>query len=45
MKATHGCMAWRGVKCSEASTITTKLTGAFKDNLNTRQEFMSMINK
>lgn len=45
MRATHGCMAWRGVKCSEANTITTKFTGAFKDSLNTRQEFLSYIDK
>ncbi len=45
MKASHGCMAWRGVKANEANTITTKLLGAFKDKPATRQEFFDNILK
>lgn len=43
MKASHGCMAWRGVKADEAQTITTKLVGAFKEKSETRQEFFDAI--
>lgn len=41
---THDCMATRGVKAPEASTITTKLIGAFRDG-EVRNEFLSAIKK
>lgn len=43
IKASHDCMSLRGVKASEAQTITTKLTGSFKENPETRQEFLDAI--
>ena len=45
LEATHLCMEMRGVKTHDTSTITTKLTGAFKENHDTRNEFMSAVNK
>lgn len=43
ISSTHDCMSLRGVKASEAATITTKLTGSFKENPETRQEFLNAI--
>lgn len=42
LKARHMCMEMRGIK-KEAETITSKLIGKFKDDLNCRNEFMSII--
>lgn len=43
LKAEHLCMAMRGVKKPNCKTITSELTGAFKDDLNCRNEFMNLI--
>ena len=43
IKAQHSCMCHRGVKATDSGTITLKLYGAFKDNPETRAEFMSCI--
>lgn len=43
VKARHFCMEMRGVKTHDVHTVTTKLTGAFKDKPETRAEFMSQI--
>lgn len=43
LEAKHLCMEMRGVKTHDTSTITTKLTGAFKDNHDTRNEFLSAV--
>ena len=40
LEARHFCMEMRGVKTHDTTTVTTKLTGAFKDNHETRSEFM-----
>lgn len=45
LEAKHLCMEMRGVKTHDTSTITTKLTGAFKDNHDTRNEFLQMVTK
>ena len=45
LEAKHLCMEMRGVKTHDTSTITTKLTGSFKDNHDTRNEFMQMVSK
>lgn len=45
LEARHFCMEMRGVKTHDTTTVTTKLTGAFKDNIETRNEFMSIIGK
>lgn len=43
IEAEHMCMSSRGVKVHGSTTITTKLTGVFKENPATRAEFMSAI--
>ena len=39
----HSCMVARGVQAVGTSTITSAMTGAFFDNLETRQEFMGLV--
>lgn len=41
--AKHLCMEMRGVKTHDTSTVTTKLTGYFKEKPETRAEFMNQI--
>jgi len=43
LKAQHLCMAMRGVKKHETWTMTSKMLGAFKDDLNCRNEFLQLI--
>jgi len=43
MKAQHLCMCMRGVKKHDTWTTTSKMVGAFKDDLNCRQEFLNLI--
>jgi len=43
LSATHLCMEMRGVKTHGTKTVTTKLIGAFKENDNTRSEFLHAI--
>jgi len=43
IRAEHMCMSTRGVKIHNAVTTTTALTGAFKNNPETRAEFMALI--
>ena len=45
LEASHTCMGCRGVRTPEAKTITTKLIGAFKDEPQTRNEFLHMIGR
>lgn len=40
LKAMHLCMNMRGVKKYDTWTTTSKLTGVFKDNATTRNEFL-----
>ena len=44
LKAQHLCMAMRGVKKHDTWTITSKMTGVFKDDLNCRGEFLNLTN-
>ena len=42
IKASHHCMATRGVHKPEADLVTSRMLGCFRDNSLTRQEFLSM---
>ena len=42
--ASHQCMTTRGIHKTESSTITRRMLGAFRDNPETRSEFMNLIN-
>lgn len=39
----HFCMRSRGIKKQDASMITSAVRGVFKDNIEARQEFLSLI--
>ncbi len=41
--AKHMCMEMRGVKKHDTHTTTTKLLGAFKNDINTKNEFLNSI--
>lgn len=43
IEATHNCVQCRGVKHGGASMKTSKLTGAFKDDPSTRNEFYEFV--
>ena len=42
--ASHQCTTTRGIHKTESSTITSRMLGAFRDNPETRGEFMNLIN-
>ena len=43
LKAQHLCMNMRGVKKHDTWTISSKMVGAMKDDLNARNEFLRLI--
>lgn len=43
LKAQHLCMCMRGVKKHDTWTTTSKMLGIFKEDLNARNEFLSLI--
>jgi GTP cyclohydrolase I len=43
IEATHNCVQCRGVKHGGASMKTSKLTGAFKDDSATRNEYYEFV--
>jgi GTP cyclohydrolase I len=43
LKAQHLCMCMRGVKKHDTWTMTSKMTGLFKTDLNARNEFLNLI--
>lgn len=43
IKASHMCMAMRGVEKQHSQTTTSVMLGAFRENLATRQEFLQLI--
>jgi GTP cyclohydrolase I len=43
LRAQHLCMCMRGVKKHDTWTSTSKMLGVFKDDLNARNEFLSLI--
>lgn len=44
-EARHFCMMMRGVEKQSSSTTTSAMRGAFKRNRETRQEFLSLVQK
>jgi len=45
IEARHLCMAMRGVEKHRTETITSAMLGAFRENQQTRQEFLSLIGR
>jgi GTP cyclohydrolase I len=45
IEARHLCMAMRGVEKHRTETITSAMLGAFRDNQQTREEFLALINR
>jgi GTP cyclohydrolase I len=43
IEAKHQCMSSRGVKNSSSSMITSAMRGKFRDQIQTRNEFLSLI--
>ena len=43
VKATHGCMAGRGVRKHGVSMVTSRMLGAFRDDPAARQEFLAAL--
>jgi GTP cyclohydrolase IA len=43
LKAEHHCMTTRGVMKPGTDLVTSHMTGVFRDNAMTRQEFLSMV--
>ena len=41
--AGHQCMTTRGIHKTESSTNTSRMLGSFRDNIETRSEFMHLI--
>src|SRR5579864_9120110 len=42
IEARHLCMAMRGVEKQRSETVTSAMLGAFRDNQQTRQEFLAL---
>jgi len=45
VEAQHFCMMMRGVEKQQSSTVTSAMLGAFRENKETRDEFLSLIRK
>ena len=43
VKATHGCMATRGVRKHGISMVTSRMLGAFRNDPTARQEFLAAV--
>jgi GTP cyclohydrolase I len=43
IEATHQCMSTRGVNKQGVSMVTSRMIGAFRDDPNTRREFLGLI--
>src|SRR5712692_8681734 len=44
VEAAHECMTTRGVHKSDVTMVTSRMLGVFRDQTETRQEFLSAIN-
>ncbi len=45
IEAAHQCMTTRGIRKPGVSMVTSRMLGVFRDDSNTRREFLSMIGK
>jgi len=43
IEATHQCMTTRGIHKTGVSMVTSRMTGAFRDDASTRREFLSSV--
>ena len=43
IEARHLCMVMRGVEKQNSSTVTSAMLGAFRENKQTRDEFLSLV--
>jgi len=43
IKAVHHCMTTRGIHKPGADLVTSRMLGCFRDNVATRQEFLTMV--
>jgi GTP cyclohydrolase I len=43
IEARHLCMVMRGVEKQNSQTVTSAMLGAFRENMQTREEFLSLI--
>jgi GTP cyclohydrolase I len=43
IEARHLCMVMRGVEKQNSQTVTSAMLGAFRENVQTREEFLSLI--
>lgn len=45
VEARHLCMMMRGIEKQHSSAVTSAMLGAFRDNLQTREEFLSLVSR
>lgn len=43
IKSKHGCMSCRGVQAPDTHTISSIVTGVFKEKVEARQEFLALV--
>jgi len=43
IEAQHLCMIMRGVEKQNSIAVTSSMIGAFKENQNTRNEFLNLV--